>query len=144
MNERKDELIVQPGQKSAVELQQFEGQLMTFLKQHELPSEGILAAVDERIVTLNNVGRVVSRIPNKDRLTAAYLSKYVTAVATGLFDAALNYLWDETIIQLRTRVSQYDLSYFYDNAVSNEDRRKKLKDESDLDKIWPSNKFSVN
>ncbi|MES2545625.1 MAG: hypothetical protein V4548_12120 [Bacteroidota bacterium] len=37
-------------------------------------------------------------------------------------------------MQIRKRVSQYDIEFFYDNAVTG-DRRKKLKDENDLDKV---------
>lgn len=136
MADNEIQLVAPPASVSqAVELRQFEVQLLNYLRRHELPCEGILAVVDERAVNLDNLGRVVAKIPNKDRLSSAYLSKYVAAVATGLFDAALNYLWDETILQLRTRVCQYDLSYFYDNAVNGEDRRKQLKDADDLDKI---------
>jgi hypothetical protein len=64
-----------------------------------------------------------------------YLSKFAAAVAAGLFDAALNYLWDETVFELRRRIAQYDLSYFYDNAVSNQDKRQKLTTADDLTKL---------
>ena len=64
-----------------------------------------------------------------------YLSKFLAAVTAGLFDAALNYLWDETILQLRYRVAQYDIQYFFDVAVSSPERRKKLNDVEDLVKI---------
>lgn len=113
----------------------FEAGLLSYLQSYGLPSEGIFASIDERRVTVSNLHNVVTKIPESDRLTSTYLSKYVAAAAAGLFDAALNYLWDETILQLRTRVAQYDLSYFYDNAVNSPDRRTKLKDATDLDKI---------
>lgn len=51
-----------------------------------------------------------------------------------MFDAALNYLWDETVNQLRFRVSQYDIQYFYYLAVTS-DKRNKLSTEEDLVKI---------
>lgn len=70
-----------------------------------------------------------------NRSSSAYLSKFIAAAAVVLFDAALNYLWDETILQIRKRVMHYDLEYFFDNAVSNSDKRKKLKDEADLVKL---------
>lgn len=113
----------------------FESGLLRYLETFGLPSKGIFASIDERRVTVSNLQNVIVKIPQADRSDSTYLSKYVAAAAAGLFDAALNYLWDETIIQLRTRVSQYDLSYFYDNAVTSQDRRSKLKDASDLDKI---------
>jgi hypothetical protein len=113
----------------------FESGLIKFLGEFRLPQSGIFAEISERRVTLSNLNTVVSRIPISERGGSIYLSKYVVAAAAGLFDAALNYLWDETILQLRTRVAQYDLSYFFDNAVASEERRNKLKDAADLDKI---------
>lgn len=56
------------------------------------------------------------------------------AVATGLFDAALNYLWDETIKQLRIRIINGDIEYFYDVVVS-DDRRKNFSSPEDLLKL---------
>ncbi|MFF9101480.1 hypothetical protein ACF1AU_12990 [Streptomyces rubrogriseus] len=70
------------------------------------------------------------------RQNSLYLSKFFAAVSAGLFDAALNYLWDETVNQLRQRVSAYDLSYFYDLAVGpTSDIRKKLSTSDDLSKV---------
>ena len=51
-----------------------------------------------------------------------------------LFDAALNYLWDETVFQLRKRVAIYDIEYFYDVAVTS-DKRKRLSGVEDLVKL---------
>ena len=77
---------------------------------------------------------MISQIEPNEKEQSLYLSKFIAGVASGLFDAALNYLWDETILQIRKRVVQYDLEYFYDNAVTGE-KRKRLKDENDLSKI---------
>lgn len=60
--------------------------------------------------------------------------KFITAASSGLFDAALNYLWDETVFQLRRRVANYDIEYFYDVAVSSE-KRKRLSGTEDLSKL---------
>lgn len=46
----------------------------------------------------------------------------------------LNYLWDETVFQLRKRIANYDGGYFYDVAVKTE-KRKKLSGEKDLNKV---------
>ena len=46
-----------------------------------------------------------------------------------------NYLWDETISELRRRVVGYDLEYFFNIAVSSPDRRKQLKSEADLVRV---------
>jgi hypothetical protein len=46
---------------------------------------------------------------------------------------SLNYPWDETIFELRKRIVRYDLEYFFDLAVTNLDKRKKLRAEEDPD-----------
>jgi hypothetical protein len=117
-----------------VQLRDFEGGLISFLEQHNLPSEGIFVGVPERLNVFKNLEGVIVQIDNKEKQQSLYLSKFIAGVASGLFDAALNYLWDETILQIRKRVVQYDLEYFYDNAVAGE-KRKRLKDESDLTKV---------
>lgn len=45
----------------------------------------------------------------EERQRAYYLTKFTVAIAVGLFDGALNYLWDETISSLRRLVSRVDL-----------------------------------
>ena len=58
----------------------------------------------------------------------------IVAAAVGLFDAALNYLWDETVNELRRRVIGYDLGYFYDVAVLG-DMRRHFADVADLPRV---------
>jgi hypothetical protein len=60
----------------------------------------------------------------------------IAAATVGLFDAALNYLWDELVSELRGRVVGFDLNYFFDIAAGNNaDLRKGLKTEEDLRKV---------
>ena len=66
---------------------------------------------------------------------ASYISKFVAACAVGLFDAALNYLWNETIRNLREKVARFDLEYFFDSVVNDSNRRSKLHSEADLEKL---------
>jgi hypothetical protein len=117
-----------------VQLQGFEVELIKVLEKHNLPTENIFVGVPERSKVFNNLEGVLSQIDDTEKTQSLYLSKFIAGVASGLFDAALNYLWDETILQIRKRVVQYDLEYFYDNAVSG-DKRKRLSDESDLPKV---------
>lgn len=134
-DDKPDQKSVTLFQQPTDQLLQFEQSLIRGIESLGLPIEGILVPVSERGVVLSNVSPVVSILDQKSRATSIYISKFLAAVASGLFDAALNYLWDETIAELRKRVAQYDLSYFYDNAVSAADRRKSLSTEADLDKI---------
>jgi len=121
-----------------VQLRTFEAGLASYLDRHGLPSSGILTEVEERQVALGNLERVVQRVELERRSQSLYLSKYVAAAATGLFDAALNYLWDETIVELRNRVVQYDLTYFYDNAGLSTEKRKKVSTADHLTELTDS------
>ena len=95
-----------------VQLREFETGLLGFLDRHGLPTKSIFVSVDERAVVFRNVEAVLTKVNEEHKQQSVYISKFVAAVASGLFDAALNYLWDETIFELRRRVAQYDLSYF--------------------------------
>jgi hypothetical protein len=124
----------QPGY--VTRIQNFETELLNFIAQQNLPTESVFIGIDERIVVFQTITRVLDRIPAEQKPRSIYISKFIAAIAAGLFDAALNYLWDETVLELRNRVSKYDLSYFYDNAVSPEKRKRLgLNEESDLVKV---------
>lgn len=130
-----EELITPaPAEAYHVQIQKFESGLVGFLEQQGLPSAGIFVSVDERLTVFQNLNRVIRLVPSDDLGESIYISKFIASAATGLFDAALNYLWDETILQIRRRVKQYDIEYFYDNAVTG-DRRNRLRDEDDLPKL---------
>lgn len=131
--DNKEQQIIRPVSYD-VQLRDFEGGLVNFLQQHNLPSEGIFVSIPQRVNVFKNLEGVISEISEADKHQSLYLSKFIAGVASGLFDAALNYLWDETILQIRKRVVQYDLEYFYDNAVSG-DKRKRLRGEDDLSKV---------
>ena len=125
---------IQNTNQSLALLTSFETGLKSALDSYSLPIDNIFADTQERVKTFKNLNDVLNQIPLEVRQQSLYLSKFIASAASGLFDAALNYLWDETILQIRKRVSQYDIDFFYDNAVLGDDR-KKLKDEKDLDKI---------
>lgn len=118
-----------------IKIRGFETELIRFIDSLGLPAENILVGIPERVKVFKNIESVLELISDEQRENSVYISKYISAVASGLFDAALNYLWDETILELRKRVAQYDLSYFFDNAVNNSEKRKRLKSEADLIKI---------
>jgi len=116
-------------------LQDFETTLMSALDRVGLPSDGVLVEIEQRFRVFVNYPNVISELTSERRGESMYLSKLLAAVGAGLFDAALNYLWDETIAELRRRVARYDLAYFFDIAVPSPDRRKGLHDEEHLDQI---------
>lgn len=118
-----------------LELREFENSLLAFIESLGLPAESVLVSVGERGVVFKNIEEVVAKIDGGKKVGSIYISKFIAACAAGLFDAALNYMWDETINELRQRVAQYDLSYFYDVAVNSPDKRKKLNTADDLVKL---------
>lgn len=95
---------------------------LSLLSNLGLPTKNILAPVTERKAAFINLPYVIEKIPEKELGGADYFSKFFVAVGNGLFDAALNYLWDETISQLRLRIVNSDINYFYDLAVSDQKR----------------------
>lgn len=117
------------------DLQSFEKGLMTFISQHDLPTKNVLVPVEERVRVFNNVEDVLDLLATEHKQESIYVSKFIAASASGLFDAALNYLWDETISELKKRVVRYDLDYFFDLAVTNPEKRKKLSNEEDLARL---------
>lgn len=112
-----------------------EGALLRRAEDMGLPSDGVLIGVRERVMVLDNLEGALSGLARERRSNSVYLSKFMMAVSAGLFDAALNYLWDETIGELRKRIVDYDLTYFFDLAVPAPEKRKDLRGEADLLKI---------
>lgn len=130
-----DNSLIKKEENYEVQIQDFENGLQRILKHYSLPTEGIFVEIKQRQIVFKNVESVIEMIEIPKRVTSVYISKFIAAVASGLFDAALNYLWDETVQELRRRVAQYDLSYFFDNAVKNPEKRRKLSSAEDLLKI---------
>lgn len=124
----------QPGEITPA-VQTFSGELVAYLETLGLPKEKVLVEIDERRAVINNMPSVVSDLTEERRQEAMYVSKFVAASAVGLFDAALNYLWNETIRNLRDKVARFDLEYFYDSVITDPDRRSKFKSDTDLEKL---------
>ena len=112
----------------------YENKMLCYMSQMGLPIEQILVPINERKKVIKNFEDVIYELRTEDLGEARYISKFLAAATAGLFDAALNYLWDETVYQLRKRIANYDIEYFYDVAVSTE-KRKKLSGIEDLCKL---------
>lgn len=122
-------------QTALADLQSFETLILQTISAAGLSTDGILVEVDQRLAFMETAGRALHKLDSAQRGNASYISKMIIAGSCGLFDAALNYLWDETVNELRKRVVNYDLEYFYAVAEPAESRRKELKDAEDLDKL---------
>ncbi|KMZ42639.1 MULTISPECIES: hypothetical protein [Bacillales] len=106
----------------------------SYLKELGLPSENILAPDHERAMLQISLPMVIENIPSTSKKDAIYLSKFVAASAIGLYDAALNYLWNEVIVSLREKVKLYGIDLFFDVAVGGE-LRETYTSEEDLSLI---------
>lgn len=113
----------------------FSTELKGYLGHLGLPADDVLVAIEQRRIVINNIPSVLDSLTQPQREAALYVSKFVAACAVGLFDAALNYLWDETVRNLREKAARFDLEYFFDSVTSDSDRRSKLRTEADLDKL---------
>lgn len=132
---RKDVVVLGGSSDLSTSITSFEDRMLDHVSSLGLPSESVLIPIEDRVSVLGNLEGAISRLPVGYRSTSMYLSKFALAVSAGLFDAALNYLWDETIGELRRRIVDYDLSYFFDLAVSDPEKRKDLTDPDDLTKL---------
>ncbi|ABH00277.1 MULTISPECIES: hypothetical protein [Rhodococcus] len=89
----------------------------------------------EREKLLKNAPDALEGLDDTQRARASYVAKMILAASVGLFDAALNYLWNETINELRARVASFDVAYFFDLAEPDPARRSSLKNPEDLARI---------
>src|SRR5262249_24798107 len=130
-----DEIIPAGSAPISTHVDSFSIGLKRYLDELGLPSEDVLVRVFERGIVLSNLPMVVAELSAEQRYAAMYISKFVAACGVGLFDAALNYIWDETIRNLRQKVARFDITYFYDAVITDPNHRSRFKDESDLDKL---------
>lgn len=93
-----------------------------YLAQYGLPNDNIIASDTERSVISTNLPAFLNSLPNEEKKEARYLAKFVGASAIGLFDAALNYIWNEVVLNLRKKASIYGIDLFFDAAVGAKNR----------------------
>ena len=93
-----------------------------FLDSLGLPKENILAAPSERLVVQTNFPQFVHALPAQVKRESRYLSKFAAASSIGLFDAALNYVWNEVVLNLRKKAVIYGIDLFFDAAVGGKHR----------------------
>lgn len=99
-----------------------------------LPHKDIFVATSQRQIVFSNIETLLNPINSQARQGSYYISKFLAAVSAGLFDAALNYIWDETISALRIKIQNYDLDYFFDQITTSAEKKSKFKAD-DLDNI---------
>lgn len=116
-------------------IQQFNEPLGEFLLHLNLPTANVLMPTIESAKVIQNLEQTLAILPINQRSQAYYLSKFTVAVAVGLFDGALNFLWDETIKSLRQLVQNFDLQYFFSIAETISSRYRGLRSFEELEAV---------
>ncbi|MFT6240910.1 MAG: hypothetical protein ACJAQT_003003 [Akkermansiaceae bacterium] len=106
----------------------------SYLAQVGLPTDNIIATTEERSIVATNLPAFLNTLPAEEKRDARYLAKFVGAASVGLFDASLNYIWNEVVLNLRKKTEIYGIDLFFDAAVGGKNRAA-YKDESNLDGI---------
>lgn len=112
--------------------------LVEFLREMGLPHDNIMAEPAERAIIANNLPAYINALPPEVKRDARYLSKFVIGAGTGLFDYALNAIWNEVVIDLRKKAIVYGLEIFFDAAVGGGKTREFYTKEDDLAAIKDS------
>lgn len=94
----------------------------SFLHDRNLPVDGIVAGPEERFRVMTAIPDFIDSLPIEVRKDARYLSKFIAGAAVGLFDASLNFVWNEVVVNLRKKAIAYGLDLFYDEAVGGKNR----------------------
>jgi hypothetical protein len=106
--------------------------LLDFLRDVGLPYDNIMAEPSERAIIAQNLLGYLQTLPAEVKREARYLSKFVIGAGSGLFDYALNAIWNEVVIDLRKKASFYGLDIFFDAAVGGSKAREFYKTDDDL------------
>ncbi|MGA2913261.1 MAG: hypothetical protein ABSE07_07065 [Methanoregula sp.] len=127
---------------TVIESEEITGQIDTFssslgayLVSLNLPNERVLVEIKERRIVIGNMAIIIDHLNPDQCQRALYISKFIASCGAGLFDSALNYLWNETIVNLRSKVIRFDLDYFFDSTIGNSKKRIDFKTEKDLEKL---------
>jgi hypothetical protein len=127
--------MVSENQEIQGEIDKFSAQLTHYLQELGLPADDVLVDISERGMVLVIMPKITGLLNDIQKDRAFYISKFIASCGVGLFDAALNYLWNEIIINLRDKIIGFDLDYFYDSTIRDNSDRIKFRNEDDLLKI---------
>jgi hypothetical protein len=110
---------------------QYQTQLASYLDSLGLPKDELLAEVKDRSMVIQNIPAIIESIPLQKRDKSTYISKFIAACGAGLFDAAINFVWNETIESLKAKIALLDLEYFK-SSIQDEDKKTKIKSIDDI------------
>lgn len=116
------------------QLEKYSGSLNELVQKLGIPTN-VFQNYDDRIVIIGNLENIISKIEKHKLEHANYISKFIASISVGLFDAALNYLWNETILNIRNKIIQYDINYFLEQSSLSENSKLQIKSDEDLSKL---------
>ena len=135
MEDKNKELLVVDAGDLVSPIGELNAQLEQYLVKIGLPASDVVAPIAERKKVIAQLSEALEVLPLEDRAKAHYLSRFTIAIAAGLFDGALNYLWDETVRALRRQVISFDIQYFYSVAGKISSRYRNLSKPEEIDQI---------
>lgn len=116
-------------------IQAFNQPLANLLTHIGLPTENILSSIQERRKVIFALESTLEILPLEERQKSVYLSKFTVAISVGLFDGALNFLWDETVKAVRRLAATFDLQYFFNVAGTMNNKYKALHAVEDFEAV---------
>jgi len=135
MTGNKASLVVVDAGQLVSPIGELNAQLEGYLASIGLPVIDVVAPISERKKIITQLSDALEILPYEDRAKSYYLSRFTIAIAAGLFDGALNYLWDETVKALRLQVISFDVQYFYSVAEKISSRYKNLSKPEEIDQV---------
>ena len=93
-----------------------------YLEQYGLPTENVIASESERKMMHTMLPSILENMPQEYKTNARYLSKFVAGAAIGLYDASLNFVWNEVMMKIYQKIIHYGVEIFFNSAVSESDR----------------------
>lgn len=89
----------------------------------------IIASDDEISEAWNRLPRVISKIP--ENLRTKWIVKMCIAVSSWLFDSWINYIWNESVIELRNKIKRFWLQIVWEITEKKDFDENKLNDLQD-------------
>lgn len=129
------ELEIITNQELTNNIEQYNPKMLQYLQELNLPINDVLTSIDERKKVIYGMESAINNIPVENRTSAVYLTNFVVSVASGQFNAALNCLWNETVLALRKVVEKFDLPYIFQMAEKINSRYRNLSTPEDLELI---------
>jgi hypothetical protein len=97
-----------PLNQSALSASGFSG-FERYLESFGLPVDNVIASPDERVRIMQALPDFLSNLPPELKKDARYLSKFIAGSAVGLFDASLNFVWNEVVLMFFPRLFDHVL-----------------------------------